>query len=288
MEWIDGMNQAVEYIERHLEEDINPDTLSKIAACSTFHFQRMFAYITGVTLNEYIRRRRMTAAAFELQNEGSKVIDVAVKYGYESPTAFNRAFKAIHGVVPSEAKKRGVKLSTFPKITFTFSVRGGQAMDYKIVNKKGFRVVGFGNTEPMTMEECFEKMPKIWENFYRMDGVRRLEEIMTEAEPKGILALTLCENGEYGGCLIGVTTDAPVPEGMTEYIVPDTTYAVFECVGKIPDAMQAVQQRVISEWLPTSGYEYAPAPDIEVYSAGDQQSESYYSEVWLPIIKQNK
>lgn len=164
MKWIDGMNRAVEDIEKYLDENIHPDTLSKIAVCSTFHFQRMFAYITEVTLNEYICRRRMTVAAFELLDKDSKVIDVAIKYGYESPTAFNRAFKAIHGVAPSEAKKKGVKLNTFPKITFTFSVKGEQAVNYKIVNKKGFRVVGFKNTEPMTMEDCFEKMSKVWED----------------------------------------------------------------------------------------------------------------------------
>lgn len=285
MEWVDGMNQAVTYIEEHLEENIEPDTLARIAACSTFHFQRMFAYITGVTLNEYIRRRRMSAAAFDLINEDTKIVDVALKYGYESPTAFTRAFRQVHGVAPSEARKRGVILNTFPKITFTFSVKGEQAMNYRIINKEAFRVVGFKNTMPMTMEDCFEKIPEVWKEFHAANGVKRLGAIMQDKEPGGILALSLCDKGEYSGCLIGTATDADIPEGMVETIVPATTYAVFECVGAIPGAMQAVQERIISEWLPSSGYEYAPAPDIEVYPAGDWQAADYRSEVWLPVIK---
>lgn len=285
MEWIEGMNQAVEYVENHLDEEINPKKLAKIATCSTFHFERMFAFIAGVTIHEYIRRRRMSAAAFDLMDKDTRVIDIALKYGYESPTAFNRAFKAIHGVAPSEAKKAGVPLNTFPKITFTLSVKGEKAMNYKIIKKEAFRVVGFRNTEPMTMEDCFEKMPRVWEDFYAKDGIKRLEALMHGKEPKGILALSLCENEKYAGCLIGVATDEPTPDEMVEYVVPETTYAIFEVYGAIPEAMQSVQERIISEWLPASGYEYAPAPDIEVYPAGERQAKTYYSEVWLPIIK---
>ncbi|MGN0621307.1 MAG: effector binding domain-containing protein [Porcipelethomonas sp.] len=286
MEWIDGMNMAMDFIEEHLEEDISADELSRIAMCSAFHFQRMFAYITGVTLNEYIRRRRMSSAVFDLMND-EKVINVAMKYGYDSPTAFTRAFKQTLGIAPSEVRKQNVILNTFPKITFTFSVKGEQAMNYKIIKKEAFRVAGFKNSMPMTMENCFEKMPEVWKEFYDQDGEERLKAIMQDKEPGGILALTLCDNGEYGGCMIGTATDAEIPEGMTETIVPATTYAVFECIGALPDAMQSIQERIISEWLPASGYEYAPAPDIEVYPEGDRHSADYRSEVWLPVIKKN-
>lgn len=284
MEWIDGMNKAMDYIEEHLENEITADELSRIAMCSAFHFQRMFAYITGVTLTEYIRRRRMSCALFDLVN-GMKVIEVSLKYGYDSPTAFTRAFRQTHGIAPSEVRRRGSTLNTFPKITFTFSVKGEQAMNCRIIKKEAFRVVGFRNSMPMTMENCFELMPQVWKEFHENNGAERLSAIMRDNEPRGILALSLCENGEYAGCIIGTATDADVPEGMKEYIVPETTYAVFECVGALPEAMQTVQERIISEWLPVSGYEYAPSPDFEVYPSGDQNSPDYRSEVWLPIVR---
>lgn len=285
MEWIDGLNKAIDYIEDNLDKELDPAVAARLAACSVFHFQRMFAYITGVTLSEYIRRRRMTKAAFELVNGNVKIVDLALKYGYDSPTAFNRAFQSVHGVSPSKAKSQGVSLTAFPRVTFTVSIKGEEAMNYKIIKKDSFRVVGYATKEPMTMEDCFEKVPLFWQRVTRQGGIAKLCELFDGHEPQGILGVSTCENGEFSGFYICVATEKPVPEGMEEYIVPATTYGVFECVGALPDAMQNVQRRAVSEWLPTSGYEYAQAPDIEVYPEGDQQSDSYYSETWLPIVK---
>ncbi len=286
MEWIEGMNKSVDYIEEHLAEEIKPEALSSIAACSVFHYQRMFAFITGFTLSEYIRRRRMSAAAFELSS-GAKVLDTALKYGYDSPTSFTRAFRAIHGISPSEAKKDGVSLSSFPKIIFTFSIKGEKAMNYKIIKKESFRIVGYKTEEPMTMDNCFEICPKFWEEVAAKGGFEKLYGIMSGKEPAGILGVSTCENGDYGAYFICAASDVPVPEGMSEYLVPETTYAVFEAIGPADTAVQEVQQRIISEWLPSSGYEYAPAPDIEVYPAGNRQAADYKTEIWLPIIKKS-
>lgn len=285
MEWVKGMNQSIEYVESHLDGEIEVEKAAQLAACSVFHYQRMFAYMTGVTFSEYIRRRRMTLAAFELLDGKAKVIDLSLKYGYDSPTAFNRAFQSVHGVSPSKARLEGIRLTTFPRLTFTLSIKGEEAMNYKIVSKESFRIVGYATREPMTMEDCFEKIPKFWQSVKERGGIEELQKLMDGNEPAGILGVSLCEGGDYSGFLIAAATSAPVPEGMEEQIIPATTYAVFECTGPVPDAMQTVQQRIISEWLPTSGYEYAPAPDIEVYGDGDQSSENYHSEVWLPIIK---
>ncbi|MCK9312724.1 MAG: AraC family transcriptional regulator [Methanocorpusculum sp.] len=285
MEWIDGMNKAIEYLEDNLADEIDLEMAAKMAICSSFHFQRVFAYITGVTLNEYIRRRRMTVAAFELLEGDAKVIDLAYKYGYESPTAFNRAFRNIHGVSPSKAKIEGIGLTAFPRITFTFSVKGEEAMNYKIEKKEPFRVVGYVTKEDMTMEDCFEKVPQFWQSVIKQGGIEKLCALMQGKDPHGILGISLCEGGNFSGYLIAVATDAPVPAGMEEYTIPEMTYALFEAIGAMPSAIQNLQQRIISEWLPTSGYEYGPAPDIEVYPEGDQQSATYRSEVWLPIVK---
>ncbi|MCI2059060.1 MAG: AraC family transcriptional regulator [Oscillibacter sp.] len=281
MEWLEGLNKALDYIEDHLDGEIDPEQAAKLAACSVFHFQRMFAYITGVTLTEYIRRRRMTAAALELIG-GARVMDLALKYGYESPTAFNRAFQSVHGAAPSAAKAQGISLTAFPRLTFTLSVKGAKAMNYRIETKDAFRVVGFRTAISASMEESFKRVPEFWD-----ECEARMPELLAIAngkEPGGILGL--CSDGEAcGEYYIAVCSDAPVPAGMTAAEIPAGTWAVFECVGPMPDSIQQMQKRILTEWLPSSGYQYANAPDVEVYPAGDQSAADYLCYTWLPVTK---
>lgn len=285
MDWVEGLNRAVDYIEAHLEGELELEQAAKAAACSLFHFQRVFPYVAGVTLTEYIRRRRMTLAAFALTEGGEKVIDLAARFGYESPTAFNRAFQSVHGVSPTAARAMGTKLTAFPRISFSITIKGGTAMDYEIVKREGFRIVGLKCAEEMTMEDCFQKVPVFWEKVGREGWIPKLCQLMDGGQPAGILGVSTCDGGAFSGYYVAVATDEPCPEGMEEYTVPGGTWAVFQCVGPMPEAMQEVQQRIISEWLPTSGYEYAAAPDIEVYGAGDQRAPDCRSQVWLPIVK---
>ena len=282
MEIIDAFNSALDYIEDNLDGEIDLRRASGLAACSQFHFQRMFAYVTGVSLTEYIRRRRMTKAALELIDGGEKVIDLALKYGYESPTAFNRAFKSVHGVAPSAAKSRGIGLTAFPRLTFTISVKGEEAMNYRIEKKEGFRVVGFHTTVPADMEESFAQVPKFWDECEgRMD---ELSALPAGGGPGGILGI--CADGE-DKCeyYIAAASDAPAPHGMEALDIPESTWAIFECVGAMPDSIQNMQKRILTEWLPGSGYELGCAPDIEVYAPGDQSSPDYRCQTWLPIRK---
>ncbi len=281
MEWIDRLNDAMTYVEENLTGEITLEGAARRAACSAYHFQRMFGYIAGVTFSEYVRRRRMSVAAIELAEGNPRVLDVALKYGYDSPTAFNRAFQSVHGLPPSRAK--GAALKAFPRITFTLSIKGEQAMEYRIEERAGFRVVGYGTKEPMTMEDCFEKVPLFWQ---RVSGdIPKLCGLMDGSEPLGVLGVSACDGGDFSGYYIAVATKKEPVEGMEAYDVPAGTWAVFPCMGPMPAAMQTLQQRIISEWLPGSGYEYAAAPDIEVYFPGDQTSPEYRSEVWLPIVK---
>lgn len=288
MEWIQRLNQAVDYIERNLDKEINIEEVAKIAACSTFHFQRMFSYIAGVTLGDYIRKRRMTLAAFEMIQGDKKVIDIASKYGYESPTAFNRAFQGIHGVAPTAAKNMGVLLTVYPRITITLSIKGDEAMNFKIENKVGFRIAGYGMKETLTMEDCFQKVPAFWQEVAAKGGIEKVCAMADGSEPQGVLGVTTSDNGEFSGYYIAVATKQPCLEGLEEYFVPEGTWAIFDCIGPMPQALQTLQQRVITEWLSTSGYEYAAAPDIEVYFEGDQRAADYRSQVWLPIVKKNE
>lgn len=283
MEWIINLNKAINYIEENLTHEIDLNKLAQIAGCSTFHFQRMFSYMAEIPLSEYIRRRKMTMAAFDLQN-GDKVIDVAIKYGYESPTAFNRAFQNVHGVAPSFAKSNGVSLKSFPPISFKITIKGEAEMKYKIEKKEAFRIVGVSENYHVNIEENFMKIPEFWQKTAMEGSIPKILSFMN-TPPFGLLGVSACMGGETFDYFIAVASNNETPEGMKEYTVPEHTWAIFECVGALPHALQNLQKRIITEWLPTSGYEYANAPDIEVYSNGNQQADDYKCEVWLPIIK---
>lgn len=276
MDWISQLNDAMSYVEENLTEEITLEGAARRAACSAYHFQRMFPCMTGISFSEYIRRRRMTAAAMELA-EGAKVMDTAVRYGYDSPTAFNRAFQSVHGLPPSAARVRGAALRSFPRITFTLSIKGEEAMEYRIEEREAFRVVGFSMKGPMSLENCFERVPEFWGQTAR--EIPRLAALMDGSGPMGILGVSACDGGSFSGYYIAAATRAPAPADMAEYSVPAGTWAVFPCRGPMPQAMQDLQRRIVSEWLPSSGYEYAEAPDIEVYSA-----DNLHNEVWLPIV----
>ena len=284
MEWLERLNESIDYIESHLADEINLDRVAQIACCSTFHFQRMFSYIAEVPLSEYIRRRRMTLAAFDLPSRNEKLIDIAWKYGYDSPTSFNRAFQSIHGIAPSMAKADGVKLKAFAPISFKISIKGDTEMNYKIEKKNAFRIVGIKEHYAMSIEECFANVPLFWQKSVRSGIIPSLCALI-DKEPNGVLGVSTCMNGQDFDYYIAVVTDKQSPHGMVEYIVPECTWAIFESIGAMPTAIQELQKRIVTEWLPTSGYEYANAPDIEVYFDGDQQADDYKCEVWFPITK---
>lgn len=284
MEWLERLNQSISYMEDNLAGEIHIEQAAKIACCSSFHFQRMFSYIATVSLAEYIRRRRMTLAAFELQNSDIKVIDLAFKYGYESPTSFSRAFQNVHGIPPSAAKREGAVLKAHPRITFLISIKGEVEMNYRIEKKEAFRIVGAKKFFDLNVEENFIQVPQFWGEFFQSGRIMEIGQLSNK-EPYGVLGISTCMNGKDFEYYIASATDRPVPENMYEYMVPACTWAIFDCIGPIPSAIQELQKRIITEWLPTSGYEYADAPDIEVYPEGDTSSSNYRCEVWLPIVK---
>ncbi len=284
MDWLERLNRAVTYIEDNLEGDIEISEAAKIACCSSFHFQRMFSYIAGVPLSEYIRRRRMTCAALRLQQGEAKVIDLALAYGYDSPTAFSRAFAMIHGLPPSAARQKGALLKAYPRLKFLITIKGDTEMNYRIEHKDAFRIVGVMRHFCTTIEGSFEQVPMFWGEVSSNGVIEKVIET-GNAEPCGVLGVCTCMDGKDFDYYIACASNKPVPEGMSDYVVPACDWAVFECIGPMPNAMQQLQTRIITEWLPVSGYEYADAPDIEVYTQGDMQSSDYRSEVWLPVKK---
>lgn len=279
MEWIIRLNKAINYIEEHLTEEINIEDIAQIACCSSYHFQRMFAYMSDMTLSEYIRKRRMSLAAAALQDPESKVIDVGMTYGYASPTAFNRAFKGIHGVAPS-AVKEGHIVKAFPPISFKMTIKGADEMNYRIEKKEAFRVVGVSEPLHKEIEKNFEIVPKMWQKA-AMDGTVMKLLSMMENQPKGMLGVSVCNDADVWRYFIAVASSKE-DETLESYVVPACTWAIFPGKGT-PQSIQVLEKRIVTEWLPTSGYEYDNAPDIEVF-INDHPTEAEY-EVWIPVVR---
>lgn len=284
MEWLESLNGSIEYLESNLAGEVEYEEAAKIACCSVFHYHRMFSYIAGVPLSEYIRRRRMTVAAFDLQNSDIKIIDLALKYGYESPTSFSRAFAGVHGVSPSVARQEGTVLKAYPRLHFQIMIKGDVEMNYRIEKKEAFRIVGVKEHMKLDVEKNFARTPQFWAETMQ-SGMCEVIGKLNDKEPFGIMGVSTCMNGKDFDYYIASATDKPAPEGTEEYTVPAGTWAVFDSIGPMPQAIQDLQKRIVTEWLPTSGYEYANAPDIEVYPQGDPSSPDYRCEVWLPITK---
>jgi AraC family transcriptional regulator len=193
MEWLKKLSEAIDYIEDNLDGDISYDEAARIACCSTYYFQRMFSYVAGIPLSEYIRRRRMTQAAFELQVSEAKVMDVALKYGYDSPTSFNRAFQNVHGVAPTFARKQGTLLNSYPRIGLSINVTGGESMKYRIEEKGPIRIVGVRTALKKDLEENFKIGPAFWESTLKSDLYAEICKLSNQS-PKDILGVTAYEN----------------------------------------------------------------------------------------------
>lgn len=280
MEWIERLNKAIGYIEEHLTDEIDYEQLGKIACCSSYHFQRMFAYMADTTLSEYIRRRKMSLAAVDIQGGNMKIIDVALKYGYSSPTAFNRAFQTVHGIAPSAVKSERVAVKSFPPLVFKITVKGATEMNYRIETKDEFRIVGVSHPLYKELEKNFEIVPKMWGDAASNGTLEKLV-VMMNSKPMGVLGVSSCRPDEEWKYFIAVSSTQTDNE-LEELIVPAATWAIFYGEGT-NQSIQELEQRILTEWLPNSGYEYGDAPDIEVYLNADPQNAKY--EVWIPVVK---
>jgi len=283
MHWNERLNEALLYIENNLDGEISYEKAGRLANCSTYHFQRMFTYIAGIPLGEYIRRRRLSKAALDLQ-QGKKVLDVALLYGYDSPTSFTRAFQALHGLTPSQAKKEGATLKSFSKISFSLIIKGDQEMEYRIERKAAFRVVGVSLNLKKDLEQNMREVPLFWQQKAEDGTIARLCSYLKPGE--GLLGL--CTNSDaldHWAYTIGVAMEKETPEGLESQMVDSALWAIFPGRGSMPNSIQEVERRIITEWLPSSGYDFADGFDIEVYLDADPSNQSF--EVWMPI-KQSK
>jgi AraC family transcriptional regulator len=294
MEWSERMGLAIDYIENNLDGEIDLNHASKLACCSIFHFQKMFCVITGLSAAEYIRHRRLTLAVQELTSSKAKVIDVSLKYGYDSPDSFTRAFRNMHGITPQAARESGVQLVAYPRISFQIVLKGGQDMDYKIIDRPAFEVMGKSRKCTNVNKINYQELPRFW------GEIRQTPEwdVLCKANNGKPGAITGGAN--LGVCIMSqgmeeftyaITVERPPKEnlnGLELIQIPASKWAVFECIGSMPKAIQDVNDRIYEEWFPSTGFENAGTPDIEVYMPGDMASPKYRSQIWVPIKDQSK
>lgn len=284
MEWTDAIQSAISFIEQHITDDITAEDVANHVHISSFYFQKGFSMLCGYSVTEYIRNRRLALAGGALAATDMKIIDIAMKYGYDSPDSFTKAFTRFHGVSPAMVRKNDVTIKTFAPLKLEILLKGGYLMNYKIIDKESFTVLGA--SKKFEYENCKQEIPLFWQEHYA----------------KG--------HGKYVGGMFGINIDeqmgndsfeyliadlynpnTEIPEGFVTRTIPAFTWAVFPCDGPLPTALQDVNTKIFSEWLPAlKEYEFAAGYCVEMYDAADKyprgvQDEKYHSEIWIPIRK---
>ncbi|WJV50986.1 AraC family transcriptional regulator [Streptomyces flavofungini] len=285
---LERLNQSLEHIEGRLDQDVDVAELARIAATSEYHLRRMFSALAGMPLSEYVRRRRLTVAGGEVLAGRESLLDVAVRYGYGSGEAFARAFRAMHGVGPAEARRTGAALVSQPRLAFRLTVEGSSSMRYRVVDKPEFGVVGLKARVPLVHSGPNQAII----DFVRgidPGALERLEKL-SDQEPQGIVAV--CDDldpsraeGTELDYYQGVITSAPAPDGTTVLPVPAGTWAVFTTRGPAPEAIQELWRDVFTQWFPSNPYRSRPGPEILRTRMSPDTSEAD-AELWLPVERE--
>ena len=284
MEWIESISKAISYIEDNLTNELTLEKIASTVLISPFYFQKGFSMLCGFTVSDYIRQRRLALAGGEIVSTDKKIIDIAMKYGYDSPDSFTKAFTRFHGITPTAVRKDGAMIKSFAPLKISFTLKGGFTMDYKIVEKDSFTVIGV--LKKFQYNNAKLEIPKFWAKHYQtgkgntvcgMYGIN-IDESMSGKEFEYLIA------DDYNG-------KSEVPDGFVIKTIPAFSWAVFPCAGAMPNAMQEVNQKIFSEWLPNcKDYEFAAGYNIEMYNDPSNypngvQDENYYSEIWIPVKK---
>lgn len=284
MEWMKAIQSAIEFIEEHITEDITADDVADHVFMSSFYFQKGFSMLCGFSVMEYIRNRRLALAGVKLVSTDAKIIDIALNFGYDSPDSFSKAFTRFHGVSPSAVRRGDAGIKAFAPLKIELTLKGGYLMNYKIEKKDSFTVIG--SARNFSYENCKEEIPEFWKEHFE------------------------CGNGKYVCGMFGVNIDpqmenssfeyliadiynpaAEILEGFVTRTIPELTWAVFSCDGAMPDALQDVNRKIFSEWLPAlKEYEFAAGYCIEMYDDASKypsgtHDENYHSEIWIPVKK---
>ena len=293
MEWLTSIRTAIDYMEEHLTDDISAQDVADRVHFSPFFLQRGFSLMTGCGIGEYIRNRRLYQAARDLKETDDKVIDIAFRYGYETPESFTKAFSRFHGATPSQVRG-GAAISTFLPLMIKLSIQGGNQMDYKITPMFPFKVIGFQKV--FDNETAYTEIPKFWDEICEKFAYN----VYAGNAPANPYEQALVDNciGEYGVCIddigggkfryliAGKYTGGAIPDGMMVYEFPRNEWAVFDCIGPNPQTLQSVNTRIFSEWLPGNpDYELSGNATVEWYDCvnGEMTDPDYHSAIWVPV-----
>ena len=293
MEWLTCVRTAIEYMENHLTENVGVEDVAKKVYLSPFFLQKGFSLMTGYGIGEYIRSRRLYQAALDLKNTDDKVIDIAFRYCYETPESFTKAFSRFHDATPSQVRG-GAGINVFLPLTIKFSVNGGDQMNYKITPMFPFKVIGFQKV--FDMETAYAEIPKFWDEICEKYAYN----VYQGNEPANAYEKAIVDNciGEYGVCIddvgggkfrylvAGRYTGGDVPEGMAIYEFPRGEWAVFDCIGPLPESLQSVNTRIFREWLPGNPeFEICGNANVEWYDCinGEKTDSDYHSAIWIPV-----
>jgi AraC family transcriptional regulator len=292
MDWQQRMTMAIEYLERNLYGEADLEAAAAEANCSSFHFHRMFEVITGVGPGEYLRRRRLSEAAMALSTGGvDKVIDLALRFGYESPDSFSRAFRREFGCLPSDARKGGVKLHSYPPLSFSVVLKGDKAMEYRIEVAPAMALAGISIHIHTKDESNWTDIPAFWDAVMK-DG--RWKALFAKADFKRMGVCGVCRNFDMaaGEFIYSIAIDEPasmelMPAGSERFEVPASTWGKFTSRGPLRPNYKDTINRIFAEWMPASDWEHAGSAEIEYYpeSGGSPDAPDYWCEYWVPLRK---
>ena len=290
MDWLKGMNNVIMHIEENLTLPISYSELARTVGCSVYEFSRIFSFMAGMSISEYIRRRRLSAAVFDIQNSSDNIIGIAQKYCYESPTSFAKAFKGLHGTTPSAARKPGVSLKTYPPISFVLTIKGVNEMEFRIEKRDSFQIMGLLENADMDDCEPGDILPEMWHRF-----LEQYNPHLWNNGKDSYYSAPLWQVGAYdfhttkdgkSESIIGAEYKGRMLEGMALKTVPAATWAVFTITSPsgrpyVPEAWM----RIHTEWFPASQYKRdEAAPSMEVFPDGDASSMDYQWEIWMPVL----
>ena len=283
MEWNEKLQIIIDYVENRLQrrqEPIDPREIAEIAGCSFGFFQKVFCYMNGISFSEYVRSRKMTLAGYELKSTDKRVVEVSYQYGYDSPTSFTKAFQQFHGATPKDARRQDVKLRAVPKM----QLPAKQEYQWKLEQKGPFRLIGTSLRLSRRSGDHAAEIPGFWSDCQKNGTFSRLASL-DAGTPKGLFGLFRRDekNPDALEYCIMVKADAALPEGWTEIVIPKTTWAVFDCVGPVPQAIQNGWRFLQEEWLVNYPFEHANCPELEWYSDGNAYAADYGSQILIPV-----
>lgn len=288
MNWEEKLQLIIDYVEEHLqrkEEPIDPTHIAQIAECSFDFFQKMFSYMNGIGFAEYIRLRKLTLAGYDTKSTNMKIIEISFRYGYDSPTSFTKAFQQFHGCSPSQARKQDVPLQIFPKMQIITK----HHYAWKLAQKPEIRCIGKSISMKNERKLMESEIPKFWNDCQRSDVYQHLVRLDNSVET-GMFGM--CSNFDYkkGSVTytIMVISTQSVPDGYEEILLPAETWAIFDCVGSVPKAIQEGWRYLEQEWLIQYPFKHANCPSLEWYSDKNPFDETYQSQIWIPILEEEK